>query len=417
MKPAVASELSVSLLTGGADRPYAFGLATALMSPRTSIDLIGNDDLDCPEFRNPAVTFLNFRGDQNPNAGFARKAFRVLVYYSRLIGYAATAKPKLFHILWNNKFESFDRTVLMLYYKCLGKRILLTSHNVNTRKRDSNDSFFNRVTLRFQYRLADHVFVHTGKMKAELSKELGVEQERITVIPFGINNSVPNTELTPSEARRRLGIGDNQKTILFFGNITPYKGLEYLVSAFRRISAGRGDYRLIIAGRPKNCEGYWQPIRQDLAQDIQKGRILLKAHHIPDNETEIYFKAADLFALPYRHIYQSGVLFLGQSFGLPVVAADVGSLKDEIVEGKTGFVCKPEDPIDLARAIQQYFGSDLYRDLNKRRQQIREYTEKNHSWNDVARMTTRVYARLLGLPVADSSGLVSNSSADFETSS
>ena len=49
------------------------------------------------------------------------KMLRVLRYYVRLIGYAATAKPKLFHILWNNKFQLFDRTVLMLYYKLLGK--------------------------------------------------------------------------------------------------------------------------------------------------------------------------------------------------------------------------------------------------------------------------------------------------------
>ena len=45
----------------------------------------------------------------------------MLLYYARLIRYAATAKPKIFHILWNNKFESFDRTLLMLYYRLLGK--------------------------------------------------------------------------------------------------------------------------------------------------------------------------------------------------------------------------------------------------------------------------------------------------------
>ena len=53
------------------------------------------------------------------------------MYYAKLIRYAATAKPKIFHILWNNKFESFDRTLLMLYYRFLGKRIVLTAHNVN----------------------------------------------------------------------------------------------------------------------------------------------------------------------------------------------------------------------------------------------------------------------------------------------
>ena len=61
-----------------------------------------------------------------------------------------------------------------------------------------------------------------------------------------------------------------------------------------------------------------------------EGRVLLRADYIPDDETEIYFKAADVLVLPYRQIYQSGVLFLGYSFGLPVLAADVGSLKDEM---------------------------------------------------------------------------------------
>jgi glycosyltransferase involved in cell wall biosynthesis len=413
----VVPEIAVSLLTGGADRPYAFGLATALMSCGTAIELIGNDDLESPHFRGkPGVRFLNFRGDQSPEARFVQKLCRVLVYYVRLIRYAAIAKPTLFHILWNNRFEMFDRTLLMLYYKLLGKQVLLTAHNVNASKRDSNDSFLNRLTLWFQYRLANHVFVHTEKMKLELSRELDVDKSRITVIPFGINNSVPHTELTPGEAKRRLGIGGSEKTILFFGNIAPYKGLEYLISAFRRISEGRNDYRLIIAGRPKDCDAYWRPIQQDLILEIQNGRVLLKADYILDNETEIYFKAADLFALPYRHIYQSGVLFLGQSFGLPVVATDVGSLKDEIVEGRTGFMCRPEDPVDLANAIERYFASDLYRELNSRRKDIREYAEAHHSWGEVAQITTRVYAGLLRLSLPGSSVAESRSSLDIGTS-
>ncbi len=94
----------------------------------------------------------------------------------------------------------------MLFYRLLGKRIVLTVHNVNAGRRDSKDTPLNRLTLRIQYRLADHIFVHTEKMKLELIEEFGVQGHRVTVIPFGINNAVPNTRLTPSEARQRLGI-------------------------------------------------------------------------------------------------------------------------------------------------------------------------------------------------------------------
>ena len=101
--------------------------------------------------------------------------------------------------------------------------------------------------------------------------------------------------------------------------------------------------------------------------------------------------------LPYRHIYQSGVLFLGYSFGLPVIAADVGALKDEIVEGKTGFVFKPEDPVDLAATIKRYFASDLFANLSGRRAGIRDSALELHSWDEVGRLTMNVYSNLLRL--------------------
>src|SRR6266567_4581402 len=140
--PAVAH---VALLTGGGDKPYALGMASALTSVGIHVDFIGSDDLNVPELLNdPLVNFLNLRGDQRPETSRMAKAQRVLSYYIRLIRYAATARPKLFHILWNNKFQFFDRTLLMLYYRLLGKKVVLTAHNVNAGKRDANDSYLHR---------------------------------------------------------------------------------------------------------------------------------------------------------------------------------------------------------------------------------------------------------------------------------
>jgi len=391
-------KLEVALLTGGADRPYAFGLATALLGAGAALDLIGNDDLDSPDFRSaPGVRYLNLRGDQRAEAGILEKSLRVLKYYVRLFRYTATASPKLFHILWNNKFEYFDRTLLMLWYRLLGKKIVLTLHNVNGRKRDRKDTALNRITLRIQYRFADHIFVHTEKMKQELIDDFAGRAELTTVIPFGINNAVPNTQLTTGEARERLGIGNREKTLLFFGHIAPYKGLEYLVSAFQQVANQRDDCRLIIAGRPKNCEAYWNTIRLAIEEDLKTSRILLRQEFIPDEDTELYMKAADVLILPYRHIYQSGVLFLGYSFGLPIIAADVGSLADDVVEGRTGFVFRAEDSDDLAKTIDRYFDSDLYIHLSDRRRAIREYAMKRNSWDEVAQKTTNVYSALMRL--------------------
>ena len=401
LKPASAThEIAVTLLTGGIDRPYTFGLAMELISKGATLEMIGSDGVDFPEFHStPGISFLNLQGNQRADVSLISKVLRLLLYYAKVIRYAVTAKPKIFHILWNNKFQVFDRTLLTVFYRLLGKKIALTVHNVNAARRDAKDTFVNRLTLRIQYRLAHHIFLHTQRMKIELSEEFGVPEARVTVIPFGINNAVPNTCLTQSGARQRLGIPADKKTILFFGRITPYKGLEYLINTFQHFLTS-DRYQLIIGGRPENdCQSYWSEIQERIREDVRLGRILLRAEHIPDAETEIYFKAADVLVLPYRQIYQSGVLFLGYSFGLPILVADVGDLKEEIIEGKTGLVFKPEDSVDLARAIERYFSSDLFLDLSNRRQEIRGYAKERHSWHVVGQMTMSVYASMVRPPL------------------
>jgi len=389
-------QAEVALLTGGIDRPYAFGLAMELVSEGVHLDIIGGDEIDSPELHaNPNLRFLNFHGSQRQNANFAEKLSKLLVYYAKLIRYAARSKPKVLHILWNNKFEFFDRTILMLYYKVMGKKMALTAHNVNQARRDAKDSWLNRLTLRIQYRLCDHIFVHTNKMKDELCQDFGVSEKAVTVIRHPVNNAFPDTELTATEAKQRLGLRDEEKAILFFGRIRPYKGIEYLLDAFRLLDK-QADYRLIVAGEPKKgSEEYLHEIRERVKTDFDQGRVVLRIQFIPDDEMELYLKGADVLVLPYKEIFQSGVLFLAYSFGLPVVATDVGSFREEIVEGSTGFLSKPGEPADLAKAIQTYFASDLFKNLRVRRPELKDYANANHSWQAVAKLTCGAYTKML----------------------
>lgn len=386
--------IEIGLLTGCQDRPYAFGLAMALISKGIRLDIIGSDDIDSPELHaTPNLRFLSFRGSQRNNANVADKLSKLLVYYAKLIRYATRSKPKILHILWNNKFEFFDRTILMLYYKVQGKKIVLTAHNVNQARRDSKDSLLNRTTLRIQYRLCDHIFVHTQKMKSELCQDFHVAQKAVTVIRHPINNAFPDTHLTPSEAKQTLGLGDEEKAILYFGRIRPYKGIEQLLAAFKLLSAnGQVNYRLIIAGEPKKgSEEYLHEIQQTIKREFNQGQVITRIQFIPDDEMELYLKGADVLVLPYKEIFQSGVLFLAYSYGLPVVATDVGSFREEIVEGETGFLCRPGDVTDLAGTLEKYFASDLYCALRTRRPEIREYARRVHSWDAVAELTRNAY--------------------------
>ena len=396
--PVPPSKIEVALLTGGRDAPYAYGIATELSGRKIQLEIVGGDSIDFPEFHTSRyIRFLNLRGDQSRDAGFGRKLIRVLTYYARLLKYAAEAKPKIFHILWNNKFEIVDRTLLLLYYRMLGKKIVLTAHNVNVGWRDANDSVLNRVSLRVQYGLANHIFVHTEKMKRDLMSAFSMDGRKISVIPFGINNSLKVTNLTRIAAKERLGLAPHEKAMLFFGNIAPYKGLDILVQAFQSVAPTDPALRLIIVGAPRpGCDGYWQEIERSIRQHGLEGRVVQRICYIPDEETELYFKAADVAILPYRTIFQSGVLFLAYSFGLPVIAADVGALGEDVLPGETGFLCEPELAADLARAIEKYFQSTLYRDLESRQKSIREFAVARHSWSIVGEKTQKVYLDLLG---------------------
>ena len=264
----------MALLTGGKDRPYVLGLATTLISHGVVLDLIGSNEVDGSELqRSPRVRFLGLPGALRPDAALAKKVWRVLLYYARLIRYAARTEGRVLHILWNNKLQILDRTLLLLYYRLLGKRIVFTAHNVNARRRDGGDTRLNRLTLKAQYHFVDHLFVHTAQMKRELLTDFDVPESKITVIPFGLNSSVPNTALTSAQARQRLGLSRRQKVLLFFGNIAPYKGLEYLVEAISLLAETDPQCCLIIAGRPKDSTAYWDQVARrisDLGQSSSR---------------------------------------------------------------------------------------------------------------------------------------------------
>ena len=371
-------------------------LSAALAQHGVRIDFIGSDTLDCREVtRTSGVTFLNLRGDQREDVAAARKAIRLLAYYARLVRYVAVAKPRILHILWNNKFELFDRTLLMLFYRVAGKRVVLTAHNVNAAKRDSRDGWVNRLSLRIQYHLCDHIFVHTEPMKHDLVAEFGVDEEKVSVIPHGINNLVPTTDLTPQEARQRLGMREGDRTALFFGRIAPYKGLEYLISALTILARADKRVRLIIAGTVKRgSAAYWDRVQEAIADGGIRDQVMQRIEFIPDEDVECYFKAADVVVIPYADISQSGILLTAHNFGLPVIATDVGALRDDVIDDRTGFLCPPRDPAALAQAIDRYFSSELYRHLPTRREEIRRFANERHSWTTVAQITRSVYTRL-----------------------
>jgi glycosyltransferase involved in cell wall biosynthesis len=151
---------------------------------------------------------------------------------------------------------------------------------------------------------------------------------------------------------------------------------------------------LIVAGKVKRgSEEYWSHAQHRISELGISELVTKSIRFIPDDQVEPYFKAADAVAIPYVDIFQSGVPFLAFSFGLPVIATDVGSLREDVTS-ETGLLCRPRDAADLARAVKDFFGSELYRDSRNVAARIRRFAEQRHSWETVSERTTAVYAHL-----------------------
>jgi D-inositol-3-phosphate glycosyltransferase len=385
-----------SLILGGqgGDIYYELGLLQGLIDNGLSVEVIGNNVMGRSEvIKDSRVTFYNFREDQNPSASLLKKFVRIMKFYKKLIWYAATTESGVFHIQWLNKFLFFDRVVLNLYYKALGKKIIFTAHNIDVKERDGRNSIYNRLTLKAMYHLCDHIIVHTPKMEEQLMEWFHVAPEKVSVVPYGINNMVPRTGMKERNARERLGLSPKTKVLLFFGFIAPYKGLDILMMAMPFVRNKLDDVKLVVAGNIKNrsANPYWRQIEGIVDENDLGPSLKMDVRFIKDEDIETYFTAADVLILPYRYIFQSGIPFLALNYGLPVIAADVGSLKDFVEEGKTGFVCPPEDPIVLSSAIIDYFKSSIYKDLPENRKAIYEYASEKYSWDEIAKITSRIY--------------------------
>ena len=397
--PCCSDEMSVALLTAGKDQHYALGLLGALQDKPVHVEFIGNDVMATSEVaRTGHLDFYNLVGNQDAETSITQKVLRVLQYYARLIMYAARTDVKLFHILWFRKFPYVERTLLNIYFKILGKKLVFTAHNVDDQARNGESGLLNKLSLRFLYNIVDHILVHTPKMKLQLVKEFGIVEEKVTVVPHGINDVTPETHLSRLEAKQQLGIDPGDKTLLFFGNIAPYKGLEDLVRALEDLLVEDDRFRLVIAGpvKDKDCEGYWRELEKMIEERRLSNHVRQEIRFIPEEDVGVFFKASDVSVLPYKRIYQSGVLLLSYRQGLPVIASDVGSLREDIVEGQTGLIFRAGDPADLAAKIRMYFASDLFMDLESNGQRIREYGDDRFSWEKNVDLTFGVYKSLLG---------------------
>ncbi len=218
--------------------------------------------------------------------------------------------------------------------------------------------------------------VHSEHGRRRLTGELGLDPERVHVIPHGAFEHLADGD----GADAPPPFATEQPVVLCFGLMRPYKGIDLLLEAWRGIEGAE----LWIAGAP----------RMDISalQAVAPARVRFVPRFIGDDELPAYFRRADIVVLPYREIDQSGVLFTALAFGRPLLLSDVGGFP-EIAATGAARTFPAGDARALRDALRELLGDEPAR--RALAAHARELAAGDYSWDAVARRTLALYESLL----------------------
>jgi glycosyltransferase involved in cell wall biosynthesis len=223
----------------------------------------------------------------------------------------------------------------------------------------------------------DAVVAHSETGARRLREEVGLEAERVRVIPHGAFDyltALPEEKPLPPELA-----GAEGPVILFFGLLRPYKGLDVLLHAFRKVPGAE----LWIVGNPRMDLA---PLRR-LAEEVP-GRVRFLTRFVEDAEIPALFRRADILALPYLDAEHSGVLYTGLAFGKAMVLSAIGGFPEVAAEGG-GRLVEAGDAGGLAAAL-----AELVADEGARAElaaSAARLAAGRYSWDAVAAQTLALY--------------------------
>jgi glycosyltransferase involved in cell wall biosynthesis len=215
--------------------------------------------------------------------------------------------------------------------------IVFTVHDPRQHMGDRGAKKTPQWLMDFGYRQADQIIVHGSQLKQILADEIGIDPKNIHVVP---HIAIGEKRAKPTESSQEL----DENTILFFGRIWPYKGLDVLIRAQPLISREIENAKFLICGRGEDIDHYVK-----MMQDPE--RFTIHNRWISDMERAEFFERSSIVVLPYIEATQSGVVPVAYAHCKPVVATRTGGLPDVIDDGRTGLLVKSGDEVGLANAV------------------------------------------------------------------
>lgn len=287
--------------------------------------------------------------------------------------------PDLVIIQW---WHPYFAPCYRLLCGAVGKRIpkMFICHNVFPHERFPMDRFLTKMVLK----KGDFFIVHAksdGEDLLTIKADAKVKQN-----PHPTYNAFKIRDIDKAQARKELGESQDTKLLLFFGFVREYKGLKHLLKALPLVKEKLDRVKLMVVGSFGDDKAdYMNLISGMQIEDC----VEVIDEYTPDNEVEKYFAACDVVVLPYESATQSGIVQIAYGFEKPVIVTDVGGLPDVVTDGKTGYVVDAGKPVELARAIVNFYMRGAEHEFQKNVKQeayrfswerLREAIEERVGW-------------------------------------
>ena len=287
--------------------------------------------------------------------------------WRRLFQSLKKSKADVFHIVASHEWNP----ILALLVRLMRKPLVFTIHDP---EHHLGTPFHIRISDAITARMA-HSIISLSQLGREQLIKKGHAPDKIRHIPIGVYSffSRRNTSAVPQE-----------KMILFFGRIEPYKGLNVLLNAFHKASNSLPGWKLVIAGNGDFSE--CAPLaNHDWIEVINR--------YIDDEEVSQLMQRAAFVVLPYIEATQSGVIPIAYAFARAVIATRVGSLGEAVQDGKTGFLIRPNDVDKLTGAILTLAGDPIL--CSGMGRAAYEFANSEWSWEKIAKSHLDMYSEVL----------------------
>ena len=360
---------------------YTFSLARALKKREVDIAVCGIADDDVSSYRD-----IKYAGIFHPYSKESNPLKKVISYYKswkRIFQYCEKNEIDIVHVQWYI-FSPLD----WHFHKKLrqeGIKVVTTIHDLLPFDKKFYDFYFHKKI----YSKSDAVISQALMNREKLLEKFGVEGEKIYYVPHGHYMEFAE-KAGFEESRKHLDIPFDKKVVLFFGQIKKVKGVGVLIKAMKKVAEVHKDVLCLISGK------VWKDdfaVYADLINELGIGDyIRTEIKYIDDDDIKYYFNAADIVALPYLQVYQSGVVQLAYAYEKPVVATETGEFISVVKNQETGILVPPGDSDSLADAICWYLDNpDAAREYGIKG---KEDLSVRLSWDNIAGEIKSIYNKV-----------------------